>query len=257
LLFGKEAKLGVWLVTAGEAFYADTNGDGDLTKPSKRIYSVGNYRVLNFLDYYGEDMWLPVPENERVYQVGDVFDPTSRTWYNVTVRRSGKLASATFEFWVMVQQRLLLLGQLERFSDRRDDAPVLHFDGPLTLGLFTKRLVRGAGNDLEAWFGTDVPAEAQGQPTYVVHNREVPNYVFPLAGIEFAERRPAGKTFSTDLPLSLRQNRVRFSGRLRVPDTAGDSAKIDLSISNSIWRIVRPAKVEVPVVDAHSDRSSE
>src|SRR5689334_20563333 len=49
LVFGPDAKTRVWLVTSGEAFYADINGDGNLAEPGKRIYAAGNYRSLIFL----------------------------------------------------------------------------------------------------------------------------------------------------------------------------------------------------------------
>src|ERR1700694_5861760 len=94
LLLGPEGKTRVWLVAAGEAFYADTNGDGDLTEAGKRVYSVGNYRSLVYLDPFTRFMWFPVPENERVYDVGDIFDRATRTWYRITGRRVGKRKTA-------------------------------------------------------------------------------------------------------------------------------------------------------------------
>jgi hypothetical protein len=73
LLFGPEGKTRVWLVAAGEAFYADTNGDGDLTQPGKRVYSVGNSRSFVPLDHSIGWMWFPVPEHVRIYNVGGAF----------------------------------------------------------------------------------------------------------------------------------------------------------------------------------------
>jgi hypothetical protein len=118
LVFDPEAKTRVWLVASGEAFYADRNGDGNLTEPGKRIYAVGNYRSLIFLDPNTTTMWFPVPA-------------ASRTWYNVTVRRLGNLKTAVFEILVDVKGKYRQLGRLPGFGDRPQTAPVLHFDGPL------------------------------------------------------------------------------------------------------------------------------
>jgi hypothetical protein len=251
LLFGPDAKFRVWLVTAGEAFYTDTNGNGDLTEPGKRIYSVGNSRYLAFADPGAPFMYFPVPENERIYQVGDIFDTGSRTWYNVTVRRSGKLKTAVFEIMVDVKGKYRQLGKLARFGDRPQDAPVLYYNGPLMLGLLTSQLARGrAGNDLGAWVGTNVPAGAKGEPTRVVHDDLVPSYIFPNAWIEFPTNEPGGKHLHTTVPLSRRTGRVRFDGWTQVPDEAGrGNAKITLSIPN--WRTgnVKQATLEVPIVE--------
>jgi hypothetical protein len=197
-----------------------------------------------------------VPENERVYQVGDIFDPTSRTWYNLTVRRAGRLATATFEFWVTVQQRLRLFARVSHFADREDDAPVLHFDGPLTMGLFTTELVRSqAGSALEAWIGTNVPAGAKGQPTYVVHDNGVPKYVFPIAQVSFANPGPPDAPMNLMIPLDRRVGRARFAGPLRVPEeVAAKPVNVTLSASNNGWRNIRPATCEVPVVPPASNR---
>jgi hypothetical protein len=251
LLFGPEAKFHVWLVTAGEAFYADTNGDGDLTGPGKRIYSVGNSRVLTFADPNMPFMYFPVAENERVYQVGDIFDAANRTWYNVTVRRSGTLKTAVFDILVDVKGKFRQLGKLPRFGDRAQDAPVLYFNGPLSLGLFTSQLVRGrAGNELAAWVATNVPAGASGEPTRVVHDDAIPSYIFPIAWIEFPNTEQGGKPLNTTVSLSRREGQVRFTGWTRVPDQAGrGNAKVTLNLPN--WRTgrVKPATVEVPIVE--------
>jgi hypothetical protein len=251
LVFGPEAKTRVWVVAAGEAFYADRNGDGNLTEPGKRVYAVGNYRSLFFLDPNTTTMWLPVPENERIYQLGDIFDAASRTWYNVTVRRSGNLKTAVFEVLVDIKGKFRQLGRLPRFGDKPQDAPVLHFNGPLTLGLFTLQLVRGrAGTQIESWIGTNVPAGANGQPTYLVHDDGVPSYVFPMARIEFGNEFVKGKSIQTTVRLEHRDRWIRFSGWMRVPDEAAiGKAKVTLSARGWKWGSVHPLTAEIPVVE--------
>src|SRR5262249_45646041 len=142
LLFGPEQKTRVWLVAAGEAFYADTNGNGDLTQPEKRVFSMGNYRSLVYLDSCTKLMCFPIRQRVRVYNIGDVFESATRTWYHLTVRWLGKLESAAFQIEVDIRGQFRQLGELSHFGDDPKDAPVLHFSGPLTLGLFPSPMVR-------------------------------------------------------------------------------------------------------------------
>jgi hypothetical protein len=255
LLLGPEGKTRVWLVAAGEAFYADTNGDGDLTQPGKRVYSVGNYRSLVYLDPGTRSMWFPVPEDVRVYNVGDVFDRATRTWYRLTVRRLGKLATARFQIEVDVRGQFRQLGELSRFGDSPKDAPVLHFGGPLTLGLFPSRLVRGGGlNDLTAWVGTDAPRGTEGQPTYLVLDDWVPASLSPTALVEFPPGRPGAEPIRSSVRLARREGLVRFAGRVRVPEEAGPGkATIRLTIPGWKGHAVRPAAVEVPLVEPQNN----
>jgi hypothetical protein len=254
LLFGPEAKTRVWLVAAGEAFYADRKGNGDLTEPGKRVYSVGNTRVLTFIDPNTLTMWLPVPENERVYQVGDVYDPAARVWYNIAVRRSGPLKTAFFEVMVDVGTRFRQLGRLNSFGDSPIEAPILYFNGAMTPGLFTSELARGpGGTEVEGWIGTKVPAGAEGATTYVVHDTGVPDYVFPVASIEYpGATQPDKPTFQT-ISLSRRVGLVRFARWTQVPKEAGTGpAKVRLDTPNWNAARVHPAVVEIPIVSPKS-----
>jgi hypothetical protein len=251
LLFGPEGKTRVWLVVAGEAFYADRNGNGDLTEPGKRVYSVGNARSLTFLDSETQTFWLPVPENERIYQVGDIFDPTSRTWCNVTVRRAGRLETAFFEVLVDIGTRFRQLARLERFGDRPQDAPVIHFNGPLTIGLITSRLKRDPdGTELNAWFGTRVPAGANGAPARVIHDSAVPRDVFPVAWLDFHGQKPSSAPTRRTLSLSRRQGLVQFSGQVAVPKESGpEKVRVQLIMGNFANRPVTSLTTELPLVE--------
>jgi hypothetical protein len=251
LLLGPQGQTRVWLVAAGEAFYADTNGNSDLTEPGKRVYSVGNYRSLVFIDPFTTTMWFPVPENVRVYIVGDIFDRDSRTWYRLTVCRLGKLETAVFEIVVDIRGQFRQLAKLSHFGDHPKDAPVLHFSGPLTLGLFTSRLVRGATpNNVEAWIGTNAPAGAKGEPTYLALDDWIPSHISPMALVEFPNSTPGGKPIRSGVRLARREGLVRYSGRILVPDEAGPGkAKIRLTIPGWRGHAVHPFAAEIPLVE--------
>jgi hypothetical protein len=251
LLFGPEAKTRVWLVAAGEEFYADTNGDGDLTEPGKRVYSVGNYRSLVFFDPCTRFFWFPVPENVRVYIVGDVFDRATRQWFHLTVRRLGPLDTAVFEVIVDQRGQFRQLGELAHFGDQPQNTPVLHFSGPLTIGLFTSQLVRGAGpSQLDAWIGTESPVRTQGEPTYLVLDDWIPPYISPSGLVEFPSSIPGTKPIRSNAVLARREGLIRFSGQIQVPDDAGQGkAKARLTIPGWRGRVVHPCTVEIPIIE--------
>jgi hypothetical protein len=259
LLFGPEGKTRVWLVAAGEAFYADTNGNGDLTQPGKRIFSQGNFRWPVYLDPSIEWMWFPVPENERVYNVGDVYEPATRTWYHLTVRRLGRLEKAIFEIEVDIRGQFRQLGLPSHFGETQKNAPVLHFGGPLTLGLFTSQLVRGAApNNLEAWIGTDPCVGTKREPTYLVLDDWLPASVSPIASVEFPSRTAGGKPIRSSARLAAREGLVRFSGKILVPEEAGPGkAKIRLAIPGWKAGAVRPAAMEIPIVRPQSKSAAK
>jgi hypothetical protein len=249
LLFGPEGKTRVWLVAAGEEFYADVNGDGDLTRPGKRVYSVGNYRSLVFLDPCTRFMWFPVPEHVRIYNVGDVFDRATGTWYHLAVHRLGKLETAVFRIVVDVRGQFRQIGNLSRFGDRPKDAPVLHFGGPLTLGLFTSHLLRGADpNDIEAWIGTRPPAGTEGEPTCLVLDDWIPRGIAPIARVEFSGGTPGTSPIRSTVRLADREELVRFTGQVLVPEDAGQGkAKVRLAIPDWKRGTIPPSTVEVPL----------
>src|SRR5262245_52302093 len=58
LLFGKEAKLRVWVVLDGETLYLDRNADGDLTAKEARFPRLGDCRDVEIHDPDGKITYL-------------------------------------------------------------------------------------------------------------------------------------------------------------------------------------------------------
>jgi hypothetical protein len=183
--------------------------------------------------------------------VGDIFDRATRTWYHLTVYRLGKLDTAVFQIVVDSRGQFRQLGKLSRFGDRPKDAPVLHFSGPLTLGLLTSQFLRGAGpNSVEAWIGTNPPRGTQGEPTYLVLDDWIPPYRSPTAQVEFPDATPGSKPIGSSVRLARRERGVRFVGRILVPEQAcKGKAKIRLTIPGWNTGAVQPSTSEIPLVD--------
>jgi hypothetical protein len=170
LVFGPEAKTRVWLVLDGDTLYADRNGNGDLTEKGERFVAGP---VTN--GYKG-----------RVWQVGDVAAPGGKVLYTgLTVSDIAGVVDSTFQsrgLGISVKVPLGSTRALQsagsavhpaegynlRFADRPQDAPVIHFGGPLRILLrhperFTAGVKAGQKYEFEARVGTpgldkDTPA---------------------------------------------------------------------------------------------------
>src|SRR5262249_40372288 len=150
LVFGAEAKTRVWLVLDGDTLYVDRNANGDLREENERIQ-----------------------RNGREFEAGEVagnarlrvrlLDPCEKEFYMVSGEVRGK-----YRQYGCVP-----------FDDRPQDAPVLSFDGPLTMG-FTdpekQALQRGdTGSQITAWVGTPSSAKQRGATVFVEQSYGVPS----------------------------------------------------------------------------------
>jgi len=108
VVIGPEAKSRVWLVLDGGVLYVDRNGNGDLTEPGEKIavkhpnrFEIGDLPATNGKPKCSEMVVRANGDNGA---------------YTVQMAIDGKDWSATCQF-----------------GDRSQNAPVLHFDGPLAL----------------------------------------------------------------------------------------------------------------------------
>src|SRR5262245_38320793 len=148
LVFGPEAKTRVWLVLDGDVLYADRNGDGDLT---------------------GKDERFPKESLTRgvVFQVGTIPARHGGDPFSLEVRvKLGVDTEDTYTIWCWPQKGKGLLQRTDGvllFADWPEEAPVVHFGGPLTLTILDwhkplqpRLLVRGKDNQLSVLVGTPV-----------------------------------------------------------------------------------------------------
>lgn len=199
LVFGLEAQTRVWLVLDGKVLYVDRNGDGDLTSPGKRVEN----KSKNSSKYL-------------YFSAGDI--PTKDVKIRYEDLRLEWISEEKFEIWVCVNlgwkrggpsPRPLEEGAEParwpspraalRFADRPQDAPIVHFDGPLTFALAKDKqvLVRGAGpSSVEVMLGTQ--GLGRGAITSFIF---WPGDAPATAAIAFPNRDPAGKPIVVQVPL--------------------------------------------------------
>lgn len=115
LVFGPTAETRVWLVVDGDTMYVDRNGNGDVTEPGEKVQRNYSFTLGDIVERDGHT----VHKNLRVILSGD------RYRIHVTSNRLGRQMAG--------------FGQDERvsFASSAKNAPIIHFDGPLSIGQYS------------------------------------------------------------------------------------------------------------------------
>lgn len=152
LVFGPAAKTRIWLVLDGEVLYVDRNANGDLTE-------------------MGESQ---AKDKSGAWSIGEVFEK-DRTAKHTNL----KVRDSRGSFFIHLRTSNGLEAEvgnevgLLRFSERTQDAPVVHLAGPLTVILRDKGRSFVTGRGTQAWFialiGT--PGLGEGASVYYHHDK--------------------------------------------------------------------------------------
>jgi hypothetical protein len=218
LVFGPEAKSRVWLVQDGDVLYVDRDGSGDLTAKDKRVEA--KRKDKNFC----------------TFEVGDLRDG-ALTHTGLTVGRSrasidyivdpkemARLKGSDGEAWIWTvrlsaerpadDKRELPrrigyvvngdgLGFLA-FSERPQDAPIIHFNGPWTLALQDIKQRFTAGYKTELQIGVGTQGVGPGTFTWVLYPDTIPADVYPVAEVTFPSKSPDAKPITEKFTLKER-----------------------------------------------------
>jgi hypothetical protein len=198
VVFGPECKKRVWLVVDGYTLYVDRNGNADLTEPGERVEG----RTAVYKDTQAVSP-RPVGVNFEV-------DGVAR-WdrMDVTLRVSRSTASG----WYDSVHALDLVESLAmttpdrseglRFSDRPQDAPVVHFNGPLRMAPLGDQTLNR--NDDSQLAQTMIGTPGIGPGTFTALNiRMVPKDLHPVAEIEFPVKEGGGEPLRAKVILAQR-----------------------------------------------------
>ena len=191
LVFGPEVRTRIWLVLDGTMLYVDRNGNGDLTESGEKI--AGKKSTVR-----GEDAYT--------FAIGELCDG-SRRHRNATLTISEVKSAAgrgqrSMEFFLRMDvdmpgyhgtgegRRVLqvagtsdLNGDLQ-FSDRSQDAPVLHFGGPWTIALSDRPTFR-VNREMELYLVLGTPGRGKGTFVSTAYEGVVPPGVYPRAEVAF------------------------------------------------------------------------
>jgi hypothetical protein len=163
LVFGAEAKHRVWIVQDGDALYVDRNGNGDLTEPGERF--------------------LPSRRNVGHFEDVALKDPKGAGTYSCSVR---PVTGGRHQVHVAVKGAYQQYA-VAKFAGRRDEAPILHFAGPLTVApaIGQLRLADGTA-ELRVVVGTRGWARGAAPWAVINHDFGTPgDKVHPVAEVEY------------------------------------------------------------------------
>ncbi len=157
LVFGPKAEARVWLIRVGDLLYVDRNGNGDLTEDGER--------VARFLPKPGEAN--NIPENYVMFRTGPLTPKSrepSRRYPNLLLM----FIPGQPELPLMLLEspdwpQTVGCGEGMQFGASPGGAPIVHFDGPLTLSTIQSldavaaplKLIRGRITVLSVVVGTD------------------------------------------------------------------------------------------------------
>ncbi len=202
LVFGPEAKTRVWLVLDGTTLYADMNGNGDLTEPGERFEGKQTEPGVNNADYPFAsfvEFSLPDIEGRTAYRRLGVMHTLLKEKLGPVWHGNDDLKARRAEHPDMTRVGVTayLGGKVREqavtdFADRREDAPVIHFDGPLTFApVSATPLERGEKpSEIQVGVGT----KGLGWDAFALLDYDdVPEKARPVAEVEFPPKEPGGK----------------------------------------------------------------
>ncbi len=225
LVFGPEARTKVWLVIDGDTLYVDRNGNGNITEKDERIdlpkykkeedspsaliagqreAKAGNIPDGRFLH---TDLEITQTQLNLDYKPTDPYAQSFKRLaqaapdgilYTVSLAVETRSGRGRVKFEAVVDTQGFL-----SFSDRLENAPVVHFDGPLQMGLQPlQKLVQGdEPAELHSWVGTPgLGAGTFAAVVYITKSGFVPDECHPTAEIEF----PGKKAVRTKVILDAR-----------------------------------------------------
>lgn len=200
LVFGPEAKSRFWIVQDGDAVYIDRNGNGDLTEAGEKV-------VREQGDKSGDDTRV------RAFDLGELKDGAlTHTGLKIMqmkmeadsigndreFQRIKSQSGGPWTYWVWVEAARATnpadqlpktvkyvangdgLGYL-LFGDTAKDAPIIHFNGPWTLGLQDIKQHVEIGKDTMVQIGVGTPGVGAGTFAFVLYPDLIPNDAYPVA----------------------------------------------------------------------------
>lgn len=196
LVFGPDAKTRVWLVLDGDILHADRNANGDVTEKGETVKAAAPPAKVGA---GGDQADFQV----RTYVVGDIAEADGKTKHtNLTLHRYQFAKEQTF-WHVNVHAKWIQAAGGFAWADKAKDAPIIHFNGPLTMQLNGNQSLSRGENKTELY--VMVGSRGLGDHTFasLIHP-SVPADVHPVAEIEFPSKESGGTPIKARFTLNQR-----------------------------------------------------
>ncbi len=178
LVFGAEARSRVWLVQDGDMLYVDENGNGDLTE-SNEVHVIDKYNRFHVAKIQ-ESATGRVHSNLQLYPLAD-----GRVRMKLSIADKG------------TQYVGFSKGDKPKFGDRAETAPIIHFNGPMTLGQYAEILTVKSDvietNVRKAGFRIMIGSQGVGTGTFAAYHCKCRRDKGPLrAELKFPPSKAGG-----------------------------------------------------------------
>jgi hypothetical protein len=271
LVFGPKAETRVWLIhdpgkdwfdPKDDVLYVDRNGNGDLTEAGEKVFAK-EYTTQVFLSFAKELETLHLPD----FYAGEIMELSGKVRHtNLHIRShgfSGGQQNYTVSVSLHGKHLQTTSSSLLRFGKTKEDAPIIHFNGPLSLQLVTGTgvtfvpndgsppteeqvmLVPGKPQRIYACVG----GEGVGPGTFAAMQADfVPGDVRPVAEFEFTHIDPKKPPIKVKCKLALACCTCKFSEMLDVPkEAAAGKAKVTLSMPSFGGHVFAPKNYTITV----------
>ena len=205
LVLGPEAKTRVWLALDGHMLYVDRNGNGDLTETGEKVlgkktnesdpddggytFEIGDLHVgsrvykgitVVTMDRKGQSALSESPDGRAALRRDARAHAYIVSMYVETPGYVGKGEGGRVQQAVNTDDASGLL----QFSDRPDQAPILHFGGSWQITLARPPVLR-CGQETEWFLGFGTPGLGKGTFAFVAYEGVVPPRIFPKVDLHF------------------------------------------------------------------------
>jgi hypothetical protein len=201
LVFGPEARTRVWLVLDGDTLYVDRNCNGVLTEAGKKVADQtragrgeGEYEFdagqIRSQGRTHEQLLVNVSKLDRLAATDDVAkeflakNPKALAYLiSVEMEMPGYKGKGLSGRVPQTVPGVDINGVLQ-FGDRPQDAPVVHFGGPLEITFYGRQqLTRGRDADLFLAVGT--AGVGPGTTAYLTHEGVIPDNAYPVLEVTY------------------------------------------------------------------------
>jgi hypothetical protein len=206
LVFGADAHKRTWLVLDGDTLYVDRNGNGDLTEEGEKVaaekregrddgtyaFQAGDVRDGALLH---KDLRVDVISLTHMADRGEFV----KALVTKDAKARGYLVSLDVEMpgrrgtgvggRVRQQTFYLDVNGVLQLADRPQEAPIIHFGGPLQVTLFGRQTLM-IDREVDMILGVGTPGIGPGTTAYIDYEDVIPQRAYPTVEVTCPPKEP-------------------------------------------------------------------
>jgi hypothetical protein len=219
LVFGANPKMRIWVAVSGDALYVDLNGNGDLTDKGEA------FRLTK------QEGWGFSPRCD----VGDILDLHTKLMHKKL--SVGLVGGDIYRLGLDVSfddpnlPRLHGFAQVS-FARKPADAPIVHFGGPMTMGLSMATV-----EDRPAFICAEIGTVGVGKGSFVYYTRSICDAIDPKLKPDLQVEYTTNKKVIVTEKATFYKDKIEHIYIYPVlPGEKGDKRQVTISLSFPDWK---------------------